>query len=98
MDHRTGTDEDIRARVMEGIPAAVTHTGPAWVGIAVAGGVVTLSGVVQEHADAVAAVRMAEDTDGVVAVRDELRWRHDGRAGAGQVTSGMRVSTRGGRR
>jgi predicted transcriptional regulator len=40
-------------------------------------GVVTLNGIVSRHTEAIAAVRMAESIDGVVAVHDELTWKHD---------------------
>ncbi|MEV4169206.1 CBS domain-containing protein [Nonomuraea sp. NPDC049709] len=45
--------------------------------VTVADGVVTLSGTLPEHSQAVTAVRLAENIDGVVAVHDDLAWKHD---------------------
>ncbi len=39
--------------------------------------VVTLTGTFPERSQAVTAVHLAENIDGVVAVHDELSWKHD---------------------
>ncbi|MEV6160183.1 CBS domain-containing protein [Nonomuraea sp. NPDC052129] len=71
------TDEEIRKLVLAGIPTSTMWTDPSGLGIKVAEGVVTLTGVVSRHTESIAAVRMAESIDGVVAVHDELTWKHD---------------------
>ncbi|MDP4510498.1 CBS domain-containing protein [Nonomuraea turcica] len=68
-------DTDIEHQVREAIqavPGEVTA-----LGITVADAVVTLSGTYDDHSHAIAAVRMAERIDSVVAVHDELTWKHD---------------------
>ncbi|MCK2215920.1 CBS domain-containing protein [Actinomadura sp. ATCC 31491] len=70
-------DQDIKDIVLAGIPSSVMWTDPAGIDVQVRDGVVTLSGVVSRHTEAIAAVRMTESVDGVVAVRDELSWKHD---------------------
>ena len=70
-------DEEIRKLVLEGIPVSAMWTDPSGLGVKVTEGCVTLSGVVGKHTEAIAAVRMAEGIDGVVAVHDELTWKHD---------------------
>ncbi|TMR92423.1 CBS domain-containing protein [Nonomuraea basaltis] len=62
-------DADIERQVRETVRGEV--------GIAVADGVVTLTGTLDEHSQAITAVRLAESIDGVVAVHDKLNWRHD---------------------
>ena len=52
---------------------------PRQVTIAVDGGVVTLSGVLDTRADAELAVRFVERLEGVVAVVDRLTYRYDER-------------------
>lgn len=65
-------DHEIERHVREalGSHAAGLH-------LAVAGGVVTLSGTLTEHSQALTAVSLAENIDGVVAVHDNLAWKHD---------------------
>ncbi|NUW39513.1 CBS domain-containing protein [Nonomuraea rhodomycinica] len=63
------SDGDIERRIRDALPGEP--------GIAVSEGVVTLSGVLDEHSHAIRAVRLAENVDGVVAVHDELSWKHD---------------------
>ncbi|MCA2229910.1 CBS domain-containing protein [Nonomuraea aurantiaca] len=70
-------DEEIRALVLAGIPTSAMWTDPKGLDIEVTEGVVTLNGIVSRHTEAIAAVRMAESIDGVVAVHDELTWKHD---------------------
>ncbi|MFD1546061.1 CBS domain-containing protein [Nonomuraea guangzhouensis] len=70
-------DEEIRELVLARIPISAMWTDPKGLDVKVAEGVVTLSGVVSKHSEAIAAVRMAEGIDGVVAVHDELTWQHD---------------------
>ncbi|GAA2211800.1 CBS domain-containing protein [Nonomuraea monospora] len=45
--------------------------------VSVTDAVVTLTGAYAEHSQAVTAISLAENIDGVVAVRDELSWKHD---------------------
>ncbi|GAA3168389.1 MULTISPECIES: CBS domain-containing protein [Nonomuraea] len=45
--------------------------------ITVADGVVTLSGTLTEHSQALTTVSLTENIDGVVAVRNNLVWKHD---------------------
>ncbi|MEV6158660.1 CBS domain-containing protein, partial [Nonomuraea sp. NPDC052129] len=71
------TDEEIRELVLAGIPTSTMWTDPKGLDVKVAEGVVTLTGVVSRHTESIAAVRMAESIDGVVAVHDELTWKHD---------------------
>ncbi|MGI5272400.1 CBS domain-containing protein [Nonomuraea sp. CA-218870] len=65
-------DQDIEQHVRETIRAEARG-----VDVAVADGVVTLTGTVPEHSQAIIAVRLAENLDGVVAVHDELEWKRD---------------------
>ncbi|MFD2351310.1 BON domain-containing protein [Nonomuraea ferruginea] len=55
----------------------IVRAGDHALDVAVAEGVVTLTGTLPEHSQAVTAVRLAENVDGVVSVRDELSWKHD---------------------
>ncbi|MFB4294715.1 CBS domain-containing protein [Nonomuraea sp. ATR24] len=68
-------DKDIERQVRQAIHAG--RGGVTGLEVTVTGGVVTLSGTFDEHSKAITAVRMAESIDGVVAVHDELHWRHD---------------------
>jgi CBS-domain-containing membrane protein len=70
-------DKDIERQILADIPPDRTWTAPQGLGVTVADGVVTLSGVTGRHSEAIAIVRMAENIDGVVAVHDELTWRYD---------------------
>ncbi|TMR90700.1 CBS domain-containing protein [Nonomuraea basaltis] len=65
-------DADIERQVQETIPSDVPG-----VEITVSEGVVTLSGTLNEHSQAITAVRLAESIDGVVAVHDQLGWKRD---------------------
>lgn len=65
-------DADIERHVRDTIRADVHH-----LNVTVTDGVVTLSGTLPERSQAVAAARLAENSDGVVSVHDELRWKHD---------------------
>lgn len=65
-------DGDVERRVRE-----IVRAGDHDLDVAVAEGVVTLTGTLPEHSQAVTAVRLAENVDGVVSVRDELSWKHD---------------------
>ncbi|GAA3248095.1 CBS domain-containing protein [Nonomuraea helvata] len=65
-------DTDIDNQVREAI-----HNDVLKLEVTVADGTVTLSGTVPEHSQAIAAVRLAESIDGVVAVHDKLGWKHD---------------------
>ncbi|MFG1694194.1 CBS domain-containing protein [Nonomuraea sp. NPDC049309] len=62
-------DEDIEREVREALRGQA--------GVAVRDAVVTLTGTYEERSQAMTAVRLAENIDGVVAVRDELSWKHD---------------------
>jgi CBS domain-containing protein len=62
-------DEEIEREVREALHGKAD--------VAVADAVVTLSGTYAERSQAVTAVRLAENIDGVVAVHDELGWKHD---------------------
>ncbi|MEU7746048.1 CBS domain-containing protein [Nonomuraea sp. NPDC049158] len=70
-------DEAIRTLVLTGIPTSAMWTDPKGLDVKVTEGVVTLNGIVSRHTEAIAAIRMAESIDGVVAVHDELTWKHD---------------------
>ncbi|MEV1243410.1 CBS domain-containing protein [Nonomuraea sp. NPDC050022] len=70
-------DEEIRELVLAGIPTSTMWTDPKGLDVKVTEGVVTLNGIVSRHTEAISAVRMAESIDGVVAVHDELIWKHD---------------------
>ncbi|TYB51130.1 BON domain-containing protein [Nonomuraea sp. PA05] len=50
----------------------------------------TLTGTCAEHSQAVTAVSLAGNVEGVVAVRDELSWKHDD-AAAGPAARGGAV-------
>ncbi|MFC7040641.1 CBS domain-containing protein, partial [Nonomuraea rubra] len=62
-------DQDIEQEVREALHGRADVT--------VTDAVVTLTGTYAERSHAVTAVRLAENIDGVVAVRDELAWKHD---------------------
>ncbi|MEO3867642.1 CBS domain-containing protein [Nonomuraea sp. B12E4] len=62
-------DKDIEQEVREVLRGRADVT--------VTDAVVTLTGTYAERSQAVTAVRLAENIDGVVAVRDELTWKHD---------------------
>ncbi|GGO79036.1 CBS domain-containing protein [Nonomuraea cavernae] len=66
------SDKDIEQQVREAVRA-----GAAGPHVTVTDAVVTLSGTLPEHSQAITAVRLAENIDGVVAVHDELDWKHD---------------------
>ncbi len=65
-------DADIERHVRDAL-----RTDAHQLDVTVADGVVSLSGTLPEHTQAVIAVRLAENIDGVVAVHDDLRWKHD---------------------
>ncbi|TYB60301.1 CBS domain-containing protein [Nonomuraea sp. PA05] len=65
-------DKDIEQRARDAVRADTYG-----LNVTVTDGVVTLSGTLPEHSQAVTAVRLAENIDGVVAVHDELGWKHD---------------------
>ncbi|MGW4963698.1 CBS domain-containing protein [Nonomuraea sp. NPDC004186] len=65
-------DADIAAQVRETL-----HGDTLGVEVTVADAVVTLSGALVEHSQAVKAVRLTENIDGVVAVHDNLSWKND---------------------
>lgn len=62
-------DEEIQQRVREALQGKAE--------VSVSDGVVTLTGTFPERSQAVIAVHLAENVDGVVAVRDKLSWKHD---------------------
>ncbi|MEV4566107.1 CBS domain-containing protein [Nonomuraea sp. NPDC049419] len=62
-------DEDIEREVREALHVKAD--------VRVRDAVVTLSGTYDERSQAVTAVRLAENIDGVVAVRDDRAWKHD---------------------
>lgn len=62
-------DADIERQVRETVPSGLD--------VKTADGVVTLYGTCDQRSQTVTAVRLAESVDGVVAVRDELGWKHD---------------------
>ncbi|MEO3799798.1 CBS domain-containing protein [Nonomuraea sp. B1E8] len=62
-------DSDIERQVREAVGDDVDIT--------VADGVVTLAGTLDEHSHAIKAVGLVENLDGVVAVHDDLGWKHD---------------------
>ncbi|HEX4812545.1 MAG TPA: BON domain-containing protein, partial [Nonomuraea sp.] len=66
------TDTDIDRQVRDTI-----HSDVLAIEVTVADGVVTLNGTLPEHSQAITAVRLAESLDGVVAVHDNLAWKHD---------------------
>lgn len=65
-------DEDIERQIRL-ILRADTHD----LDVTVDEGVVTLAGTLPERSRAAVAVRLAENVDGVVSVRDDLSWKHD---------------------
>ncbi|WP_240197799.1 CBS domain-containing protein [Nonomuraea lactucae] len=65
-------DTDIAGQVRETV-----HSDALGVEVTVTDGVVTLSGTLNEHSQAITAVRLTENIDGVVAVHDNLSWKHD---------------------
>ncbi|TMR35819.1 CBS domain-containing protein [Nonomuraea zeae] len=65
-------DRDIEQDVREAVRTDL-HS----MDVTVADGIVTLSGTLAEHSQAVTAGRLAENVDGVVAVHDTLTWKHD---------------------
>ncbi|MFI9846864.1 CBS domain-containing protein [Nonomuraea sp. NPDC051941] len=65
-------DADIATQVRETL-----HSDTLGVEVTVADAVVTLSGTLVEHSQAVKAVRLTENNDGVVAVHDKLSWKND---------------------
>jgi CBS-domain-containing membrane protein len=69
------TDTDIERQVREALQAAPGEVTD--LGVTVADAVVTLTGKFDKHSHAIAAVRMTERIDSVVAVHDELTWKHD---------------------
>ncbi|WP_336215374.1 CBS domain-containing protein [Nonomuraea sp. LPB2021202275-12-8] len=66
------SDKDIEQQVREAVRADT-----AGLDVTVTDAVVTLSGTLAEHSHAITAVRLAENIDGLVAVHDELNWKHD---------------------
>ncbi|GAA2208078.1 CBS domain-containing protein [Nonomuraea monospora] len=62
-------DKDIEQEVREALHGRAA--------VVVSDAVVTLSGTYAEHSQAVTAIRLAENIDGVVAVHDDLSWKHD---------------------
>jgi CBS domain-containing protein len=70
-------DEDIRAEILEDIMTRYMGTNPALVKIAVADGVVTLSGTVENKSMVPLAVSMSGAIDGVVDVVDQLGYSID---------------------
>ncbi|MEU2222873.1 CBS domain-containing protein [Streptomyces sp. NPDC018347] len=75
------TDDEIRRAVRREVLVDALWLDPHIVDVAVCGGVVTLSGQLERHSDAVVAVAMARRVDGVVDVVDDLAYRFDDRHG-----------------
>ncbi|GAA3210351.1 BON domain-containing protein [Nonomuraea helvata] len=70
---RPATDIERQVReAVQAVPGDVTD-----LRITVADAVVTLSGRYDERSHAIVVVRMIERIDSVVAVHDELKWKHD---------------------
>ncbi|GAA3560557.1 CBS domain-containing protein [Nonomuraea rosea] len=65
-------DHNIEQDVREAIRTDL-HT----IDVTVADGIVTLTGTLAEHSQAITAIRLAENIDGVVAIRATLGWKHD---------------------
>ncbi|MFI6596616.1 CBS domain-containing protein [Nonomuraea sp. NPDC050536] len=70
-------DADIERQMLEAIPRYAVWADPARLDVDVDDGVLTLSGRVHRHSEAIALAGMAENLDGVVAVRTKLTWEHD---------------------
>ncbi|MFC4944954.1 CBS domain-containing protein [Pseudonocardia sp. GCM10023141] len=78
-------DDAIRAEIVEDVLRRSVLADPAGVLVEVADGVVTLTGELDTHADAVLAARLTEQVEGVIAVIDHLRWRVDERVADASV-------------
>ncbi|TMR35817.1 CBS domain-containing protein [Nonomuraea zeae] len=70
-------DDEIRRRVVEGIPSHARWDDRYGIIVEVRDGIVTLSGQADRRSEAMAAVRTAGRVEGVVDVRRELTWRED---------------------
>ncbi|GAA4039478.1 CBS domain-containing protein [Nonomuraea soli] len=64
-------DQAIKEEVVRGLPLHAV----AKIDVAVADGIVTLTGQVDKYSQALFAARHAENVDGVVGLRDELGWK-----------------------
>ncbi|MEV1248723.1 CBS domain-containing protein [Nonomuraea sp. NPDC049750] len=70
-------DDEIRRRVVEGIPSHARWNDRDGIIVEVHNGIVTLSGHTGKRSEAAAAVRTAEGLDGIVDVRRALTWQED---------------------
>ncbi|WP_431933232.1 CBS domain-containing protein [Nonomuraea jabiensis] len=70
-------DDEIKRRVVEGIPPHARWNDRDGIIVEVHDGIVTLSGCTDRRSEAAAAVHTAERLDGVVDVRRALGWRED---------------------
>ena len=73
-------DASIRTEIVDDILRYVLLADPSAVEVAVAGGVVTLTGELATRLDTQVAVRLIDRVEGVAAVVDHLRYRTDERA------------------
>ncbi|MFF5113756.1 CBS domain-containing protein [Streptosporangium sp. NPDC000509] len=71
------SDDEIGRRIRENLVVHELGMDPAGVGIEVRGGLVRLSGQVDEHSQAVTLAQKARNLNGVVKVTNELTWRQD---------------------
>lgn len=71
------SDEELRRRVLDALQVRSLWTDVSTLDIAVRDGVVTISGDVERHSDANAVIGLASLVDGVVDVRETLRFRID---------------------
>lgn len=78
-------DEAIRREVVEEVLGRTLLVDPARVEVAVADGVVTLTGELETRADTEAVVHLVERLEGVVGVNDELGYRVDERLADARV-------------
>ncbi|MFI7707436.1 BON domain-containing protein [Nonomuraea sp. NPDC049480] len=70
-------DDEIRRRVVEGIPPHARWNDRDGIIVEVRDGIVTLSGYTDRRSEAAAAVHTAERLDGVIDVQGALGWRKD---------------------
>ncbi|MDX3458620.1 CBS domain-containing protein [Streptomyces sp. ME02-8801-2C] len=70
-------DAEIRAAIVDEVLARAMWLSPHQIGVDVHQGVVTLTGQMDRRSEVTTAVHMCRQTDGVVAVVDELTYRFD---------------------
>lgn len=71
-------DDDIRAEIIEDVLTDLFLLTPRTIGVQVESGIVTLGGTVDDETVAVALLKSIRAVDGVVDVRDQLRYAKEG--------------------